>query len=173
MGRFYRAVLEKRDTARSVPYYLVVFSVQVFLLPICDGEIIYISSWCKFPNGVILTYLATMNGIAFILRISKDLGPYIGNTPGIRMVADNTYSIMRHHYFGFFLVSCLFAAIASLDPVAARFNYTAFYGSMYFYYPQNLICWALLYCVAGVVFSILVHYTWDKIRSKLMNAFTR
>lgn len=166
MGRFYKAVLEQHDTIKGAPYYLVVLSVQILLITICKGEITYVPSWCKFPADVFLTYLVTMNGIAFILRISKDLGPHIGNAPAIRRIADNTYSIMCHHYFGFFLVSCLFAAVASIDPVTTGFDYTAFYEGMYFYYPQNLLCWALFYCVVAILFSVGLHSIWATIHSQ-------
>ena len=49
-----------------------------------------------FRNGVIIPYVTSVTGIAFWLRISKLLTPVVKNWSFVRLIGDNTYSIMLH-----------------------------------------------------------------------------
>lgn len=164
MGRFYRVVLQKHDNSSNGVYFAIVLVVQLALITICGGSIAYIPSWCIFPNGAILTFLVTITGIAFLLRLSKMFGRFIGNTKPVRLIADNTFSIMCHHYFGFFLVSVAFAVVAAWTPLFSSFDFERLFSGYYFFYPHDQQAWALVYCIVGLAFSLIVHYVWVKVK---------
>lgn len=162
MGRFYRAVLESRDTARSLPYFLVVMALQLAVTYLCDGRPVYNSAWCRFYNGVALTYAATATSIAFMLRVSKVLGPAIGRSRVVLALADNSFSIMCHHFFGYFLVSLALGLVAAHTPLLASFDAGALMSVQtgYFFLPGGMAQFTAAYLVAGVGFSLTVHGAW-------------
>lgn len=170
MGRFYRTVLKNHDNLSNPIFFSIILALQLALLSLCNGKITYVPSWCSFPNGFALTYLATFTGIAFVLRLSKLFGEFVGNTKPVRAIADNTFSIMCHHYFGFFLTTCLFAALSVFFPLEPAFDFSAFYNTFYFYYPADQTSWALLYCAVGVGFSLLIHWIWEALKVRIMLA---
>lgn len=164
MGRFYKRVLEQYDKARSLWYFLIVLSMQLVVIWLCDGDYTYAPSWCRFPHGIILTYATTILSIAFVLRVCKILAPVIAKSRTILAIADNTFSIMCHHYFGYFLLTTLFAGMALFTPFIPHFDFAAYYDSLgYRYYPKAIESFAFLYLVAGISFSIFVHFCWRRI----------
>lgn len=165
IGRYYRRVLEQHDTLRSFWYFLIVLSLQLVVIWLCSGKFTYVPSWCQFPNGVVLTYATTILSIAFVLRVCKILGPIIGRSKTILAIADNTFSIMCHHVFGFFLLNSLFAAIAFCTPLLQNFDFTAYFNAFtYHFFPRELRAFGFAYMVVGVSFSIFVHFCWEKLR---------
>ena len=97
----YKAKLEQHDNLNSIAYFAIIFGVQLIILTFFK-DIDYSPSKCNgFDNGFIVPYLTALTGIAFWLRISKLLTPIIKNWKFIRLIADNTYSIMIHHMLGF------------------------------------------------------------------------
>ena len=62
----------------------------------------------KFDNGCVLPYVTAITGIAFWLRVAKLITPIIKNKKLVRMISDNTYSIMIHHIFAFMIVNWAF-----------------------------------------------------------------
>lgn len=167
MGRFYRAVLEDHDTLGDTSYFALVLAIQLALITACDGGLSYIPSWCQFPHGIFITYVATFTGIAFLLRLSKIFGNLIGNTKPIRLVADNTFSIMCHHYLGFFITSSVFGLIAASTPFLSSFQFEEFFNGLYFFFPHDQEAWSLLYCCVGLLFAVGIHRVWDYVKSQL------
>lgn len=167
MGRFYKCVLEQHDNLNSTIYFSIVIALQLILFSLCGARISYVPSWCRFPNGVLLTYLVTFTGIAFLLRISKIFGVRIGNSGPISAVADNTFSIMCHHYFAFFLISLTFGGLSLITPFFPTFDWRQFHSIHYLYYPFGQACWAALYSVFGITFSLFIHRIWMRLKSLL------
>ena len=76
-GRFYKAVLEKKDTLNNVAYFAIIFAVQLILLTFCKDLEYTPSSFTKFNNGFIIPYISSITAIAFWLRVSRLLVPAI------------------------------------------------------------------------------------------------
>ena len=161
MGRYYRAVLERHDTLGNTAYFSIVILAQMIVIIALKGIYVYQPSWCVFPNGILGTYVVTILGIAFLLRVCRVLEPVMGHNRIVLAIADNTFSIMCHHLLGFFLLNCLFAFGASYLGLFGDFNYQAF--SLYFTYafaPYGCPQLAVIYLVAGVGVSLLIHRGW-------------
>lgn len=164
MGRFYRAVLEPHDTAGSFKYFAVVLGLQLVAVVALRGTYTYVPSWCRFPGGIVGTYAVTILGIAFLLRVCKLAGPVVGRSRVVLAVADNTFSIMCHHLFGFFLLNCILLLVSANTPFLNSFDYGAFASkTAYAFAPRGCTQFALVYVVWAFVFSLMVHFLWGKL----------
>lgn len=167
MGSFYANVLEKRDTASNVQYFAVLFGIQLFIIVLLHGGYTYIPSVCKFPGGILGTYAVTITGIAFLLRCCKLLAPRFGQSRLVLSLADNTFSIMCHHIFGFFLLCSLFAVLSVFTPWFNTFDMHAYlFDHTYKWMPATIPQLALLYVVVGIAISLIIHFLWEKIKQR-------
>ncbi len=68
------------------------------------------------------SYLTTMAGIAFWLRIARIISkiPYLSGK--MVYIGRNTYSIMMHHMAAFMLVKGVFYLLSCLTPLCADFD---------------------------------------------------
>ena len=168
-GRFYRVYIERYDTCGNGLYFAVCVSSELLMYTALRRSNAYIPSWCEFPDGALVTILATITGIAVLLRFSRVVSPLLPSRRGaIRAIADNSFGIMCHHYFGFFLVKAAFAVIAACTPLFGNFDFSAFLSSSgYVYYPRGLPQFAVVYVISGVMFSLIVHKAYAAIRHHL------
>ena len=169
MGRFYRAVLERHDTLNGVAYFSIALLIQLIVIAISHNDYVYLIAWCRFPIAaalnaplaVLITYLATINGIAVLLRFCKILGPYVGNAKAVRLISDNSFSIMSHHLLGFFLLNSFYFFTNRVFGLFSGFDAYAFKSSIYYFYmPFGLDQFAVIYFIVGVFVSLFVHITW-------------
>lgn len=157
LGRLYKAKLEQHDKLNSIAYFAIIFGVQLIILTFFK-DLEYTPSKCSgFDNGFIVPYLTAITGIAFWLRISKLLTPIIKNWKFIRLIADNTYSIMIHQMIGYMCVKWLFYLVSVLTPLFADFNVNLMKTSIWYYYlPNGLQQYGMLYLAGGIFVPILI-----------------
>lgn len=162
MGYFYKEKLEMHDKMSNVSYFVILFSIQLLLILFCQ-DLAYTPSGCSgYKNGFIIPYVTSITGIAFWLRVTKILTPAIKNWKLIRLVADNTYSIMIHHFFGFMCIKWLFFAINLGGNMCKDFNVANLKGYFwYFYLPNGKTQFAIVYVLAGIFIPILIKYVCD------------
>ena len=163
-GRFYKSNLEKHDNLNSIAYFAIIFGVQLLLLTFFQN-FEYTPSKCSgFSNGFIVPYLTAITGIAFWLRISKLLTPIISDWKFVRLIADNTYSIMIHQMLGYMSVKWLFCIVSMTTPLFADFNIQSMKTSIWYYYlPKGLQQYGMLYLAGGIFLPILIQKICDLI----------
>ena len=165
MGRFYASVLEKHDRIRSTWYFSFVLLARMATTIAFGNKGTYTASWCKFPNGIVGTYVVTILGIAFLLRVCKLLGPVLGRGKAILSVADNSFSIMCHHMFAFFIVNSVIYAISIHGHLFESFDYDAFVSNYkYAYAVRGCPQFDLVYIAFAIAFSIAIHRVWEWIK---------
>ena len=163
LGRIYRALLEEHDTLDSFRYFTILFIVQAVCYLITKGDLGSIPVWAVYRNGPVITYVSTCVGLAFLLRVCRILGPVIGHHKAVVTVADNTYSIMAHHIFAFFLVTCAGVALCaflgtnSIDMAAFMSDHTYRLPMR----PSVLIM--NVYLLAGIIVPIFIHKIWSMV----------
>ena len=165
-GRFYKAVLEKKDTLNNVAYFAIIFAVQLILLTFCKDLEYTPSSFTKFNNGFIIPYISSITAIAFWLRVSRLLVPAIGNSKLVRLIADNTYGIMVNLLVGFMCLKFVFYGLSRITSGAlfGDFNVVSFKSSIWYYYlPNGLQQWAFVYLIFGLFVPILISIILNKI----------
>ena len=157
MGYLYREKLEKYDTLPDGPYLLLVMGIQLLITVLCGGlafSAVWVSS---FANGPVIPYLTVMTGIAFWLRISriiKDI-PYLSGK--LVTIGRNTYAVMMHHIFAFFLVKAFFYLIHILTPLCAEFDTEMFLSEINFIYlPGGTEASKWIYLLVGIGIPLLI-----------------
>lgn len=162
-GRFYKSKLESHDNLNSIAYFAILFAIQLIILTFFEN-LEYTPSKCsKFYNGFIIPYVTAITGIAFWLRISKLLTPIIKNWKFVRLIADNTYSIMIHQMLGYMCVKWLFYLVSVVTPLFSDFNVVKMKSSIWYYYlPNGLQQYAILYLAGGIFVPILIKIICDQ-----------
>lgn len=170
LGLLYKDKLEKHDNLKNIWYFSIVMFLQLCLVYYKGGLEVYIPSWCLNFKDFVCPFLFGFFGIAFWLRISKILVPIFKDSKIVNMISKNTFSIMIHHMFGFFILNLLWYFLAKNFNFIDGFNFNKFYTSPdYLYLPKKLFQFATLYVVFGIGFSLIVSYFESKIKYKLPN----
>ena len=147
-GRIYNSIFEKKDTLFGIQLLLLTFSEDLEYTP---------SDMINFKNGIIIPYVTSITGIAFWLRISRLLTPVIKNWSFVRLISDNTYSIMIHHMLGYMSVKWTFYLFSLLTPWFTDFNPQSMRTSIWYYYlPKGLQQYGILYLAGGIFLPIAI-----------------
>ena len=170
LGQLYKKKLERKDTLPSGIYFSVLFIVQLVVVFSCAG-LAYSTVWCaSFANGPVVPFVTMVTGIAFWLRVSKILSPLLPELRGIRQIGENTYGIMMHHIFAFFLVKEAFFALSLFTPWCADFDKAAFLTDVnYIYLLNGIDVSKWIYMAAGIVIPLLI----GKVSEKGYHRLTR
>lgn len=170
-GHFYKNKLEKHDKLNSAAYFAIILAIQLILLTFCDN-LEYTPSKCtKFLNGCFVPYITSITAIAFWLRVSKLITPIVKNQKLVRLIADNTYSIMIHQMLGFMVVKWIFYFISLVTPLFADFNADKLHSSIWYYYlPKGLTQYAIIYLAGGIFVPILIAVVQKKLSDGIKNA---
>ncbi len=174
MGYFYKEKLEKHDKMSNVSYFAILFIIQLLLILFCK-DLAYTPSGCTgYKNGFVIPYVTSITGIAFWLRVTKILTPAIKNWKLVRLIADNTYSIMIHHFFGFMCVKWLFWIISLAGNMFSDFSVTSLKsGFWYFYLPNGKTQFAIVYVLAGIFIPILIKNICDLCAKGIKRIFSK
>ena len=131
--------------------------IQLLITVLCGGlafSAVWVSS---FANGPVIPYLTVITGIAFWLRISriiKDI-PYLSGK--LVTIGRNTYAVMMHHIFAFFLVKAFFYLIHILTPLCAEFDTEMFLSEINFIYlPGGTEASKWIYLLVGIGIPLLI-----------------
>lgn len=156
-GKFYKAKLEKHDNLNNIAYFAIIFAVQLILLTACDSLVYKPSKTIDFNNGCVIPYISAITGIAFWLRVSKLLTPAVNDWKVIRLISDNTYSIMIHQMLGFMVVKWIMYALNLTTSLFPDFDPVKLKSSIWYYYlPNGLQQYALVYLIAGIFVPVAI-----------------
>lgn len=161
-GYFYKTYLEKHDTLASTWYYLIVVLAAILYIFVNRNASSYFVVIMGGYENVVLPVITSFIGIALYLRLARDLTPVLGHVKVVNAIADNTFSIMTHHCFGYFIFSGIFILIAKLLPFLPEPDMEQFFSDSGYYYMPRLKGFPLLYIISAFAFSIylqkLVNY---------------
>ena len=157
LGRLYNTRWEQRDTLDSVSYFSILFAVQLLILTLFDNLEYTPSSMAGFKNGVLLPYITSITGIAFWLRVSRLLTPVVKNCRLVRLIANNTYSIMIHQMLGFMCVKWLFYILGTVTALFPDFDGQTMLTIVWYYYlPKGLQQYGMVYLAGGIFVPIAI-----------------
>lgn len=155
LGYLYKVKLEEVDVSRNTRYFFCVFLIQLILLFITKGNT-RISMWNGDYNNTpysFMPFLTALPAIAFYLRVSKILVPAVENNKTVCMIGQNTFSIMMHHQFTFFLINFVFFIVNIFVDLPQFDLYHA--SSWYFYFFGNEQ-FRMVYLAAGMTVPIVI-----------------
>ena len=165
-GIIYKDLLEEKlDRLMPIVYFILIFSLQLFIITLEGTTPNYSQAWCNFPTTCyIIPYVVGLLGILFWLKISKLLLPIVKNSKLIFYIADNTYAIMVHHLIGFLILKSFFALANRRFGIFPDFNWAEYYNNVwYLYLPKGLSQWLFVYVVFGIVTALLIDIVFKKI----------
>ena len=136
--------------------------VQI-LISLFSGGLAFSAVWVtSFGNGPVIPYLTVLTGTAFWLRIARLLASNRSGRDGgiagwLLVVGRNTYAIMMHHIFAFFLVKSVFYAVSVLTPLCAEFDAAMYFSEINFIYlPKGAEVGKWIYLFAGIQIPLLI-----------------
>ncbi len=136
--------------------------VQLLILTFFKDITYTPSTMSGFKNGVVIPYVTSLTGIAFWLRISKLLTPVVKKRRFVRLIADNTYSIMLHQMIGYLSVKWMFYLLSCITPCFPDFNADTMRTSIWYYYlPNGLQQYGMLYLAGGIFLPIAFKKIFD------------
>lgn len=164
MGYLYKQKIEEKDNANSVLYFCIIFIIQFVIIIKYNNKLDFSAVFLNSFNSsnILLSYITSATGIMFWLRISKILTPSLENSKFIKYIGTNTWTIMMHHIFTFWMINF----ILSLNDMNG-FNYEAFKTNIWYAYTiQNSNISLLFYIFVGVSLPLLIKYCLSKVKNE-------
>lgn len=166
-GILYKRKLEKYDTAKNLFYFATIIIIQLIIIIINKKSIVFTVCWLndmKYP--FYFPILIGFTGIAFWFRICKILTPALKDSKTINIIANNTYAIMTHQFIGFFTVKYIFGELSKVSTYFKGFDWYRFKTDIWYYFiPQQINQWLIIYLMAGIFIPILISYILKKLKS--------
>lgn len=167
LGYFYKEKLEERDTLSNWAYFLILFIVQFLLVKVTGGNT-YLGMWdANFNNfkcNIFTPFITPLPGIMFWLRTSRILVPSLQNSKIIDYISRNTWTIMMHHQFVFFIINYCMLIIKNNMGKFNGFNNKKFRTyAWYGYAAFNNKNFLLFYVIAGIAIPLIIKYYLSKI----------
>ena len=167
-GVLYRRCLERRDTLPTVPYLTALVVIRALLCARYENLAYLLSTCAYFGCDAFGVYFGGAIAIAFFLRIARLLAPHVAKSRFALSISRNTFSIMMHHYMGFFALNSVFVALHVLGLYARDFSMHRWRTeSNYMYAPGGRPEWDVLYLLAGLVFPLAVAWVMDKMKKAI------
>ena len=163
LGQIYKDI-EKHDTINSGIYFIILLVIQAILLQ-KYVDLIYNLNTLSFKHSYIVYLLSSITGILFWLRISKIMEPHFGDNKIINYIGNNTYSIMMHHMFMFFIVNTFIYIIYKFTGRFGNFDVTAYKKSIWYAYNKDNGALMLIYVIIAIATPLLIkHILIDKMK---------
>lgn len=169
LGILYKNKLEKLDTAPNILYFSFIFILQLLIITIYGQPVSYSIVWCNnFTHNIFMPFIIGMTGIAFWLRVGRILVPVLKDSKFLKIITDNSYSIMANQIIGFMFVKTVFAILSRYTALCGSFDMTQYKTDIwYFYRPKGIFHWEILYITAGIVIPIMIQLCINKIKGLL------
>lgn len=156
MGHLYKEKLESKDSLPSYLYFPILLTIQLVLTWVNYGQLAFSAVWVNgFAHSIFLPYLTTVTGIAFWLRIAKELTPILNKSNLVMYLGTHTFSVMMHHLMGFFLTNCVFAALSGINERFTGFDFNLYTTDIYYVFlPDGMQEWKWVYLAAGLLLPL-------------------
>ena len=173
-GVLYRRCLEKRDTLPTVPYLTALVVIRALLCARYENLAYLLSTCDYFGCDAFGVYAGGAIAIAFFLRIARLLAPHVAKSRFALSISRNTFSVMMHHYMGFFALNGVFLALHVAGLYAKDFSvYRWRTESNYMYAPGGRPEWDVLYLLAGLALPLAVAWVADKGKAAIQKKLRR
>lgn len=173
LGILYKEKLEKHDKLNNFLYFSIILIIQLCLIYIKGGKEVYVPFECLNFTDIISPFIFGFIGLAFWLRLSKILEPSLKESKVIKLISNNTFSIMMHHMLGFFVLNLVWYIFAKNFSFIEGFSFDIFKSNIsYRYLPKDLGQFKILYLFFGLAIPLIITYYMNKTKiylSKYLN----
>lgn len=171
IGQVYKK-FEKYDIKISnITYFVSIILIQCVLLQ--KYKLTYNLNLLTFKNNFLVYLMGSMTGILFWLRISRILSNFIGEDKIINYIGNNTYTIMMHHVFIYFLINTGILILNKLVGAFGKFNYNSYKNSVWYFYNTNNPAMLLIYAILGISIPLLIRYAFLNLKTKIKILFSK
>lgn len=113
-----------------------------------------------------MPFVIGLTGIAFWFRIGRILVPVLKDSKCLKIITDNSYSIMANQIMGFMFVKTVFAILSQYTTLCNGFDMIGYKTDIwYFYRPKDIFQWEILYIIAGITIPIIIQFCINKIKN--------
>lgn len=163
MGYLYKEKLEQKDNLNNWIYFFFLFIIQFILIKKYRSLAFTVVWFNDFNrNNILLPYITSITGIMFWLRISRIMLPSIKDSKIISYIGKNTWTVMMHHIFIFFLINLIISLIAPSIGLQG-FDYNKFRRDIYYTYTPGVEQFKFFYVVAGIFVPLGIKYIFNKL----------
>ena len=168
IGQMYAICFENRDKF-SLNKLISVFVVNAVVLGFISNHITCNIHQMRFPNHkILLPLLVACTGIYMCLQLADLLKDKIERESILSYIGENTFSIMMHHQFFFYLFNSVLLLIKELNILNLNtFDKSKYLSNIYFrvsaHYPVN----DLLYLLVGIFGPLGCVYVVNVLKNKL------
>lgn len=170
LGYLYKSKLEKRDTLNSCLYFIILFCFQLLLIFFFE-DFVYVLPYMIFANkNIIFPILTSITGILFWLRIAKILSEVVKNSKIATYIGKNTWTIMMHHQFVFFIINFALLIINQRIFVLEGFNADSFRNNLWYQFvPNEKYQFLIIYIILGIAIPLLIKWFYEnKIKQRIV-----
>lgn len=165
-GFLYNQVLEKKDKLRNLYYFLIIFFIQFILIYRYENITFSLVSCNDFNNtNILLPFITSLTGIMFWVRISKILSAYFEGNKLIEYISKNTFSIMTHHLFIFFVINTFLRLLFKLINIGG-FNVQMYRTNIFYVFLPFNYNFSIVYLLLGIAVPLISKYFAEKIIDK-------
>lgn len=159
-GVLYKKNLESNDKLNSYIYFIALFIIQFIILYYTNG-ISYVNVSMNFVNNsIFLPIITSLTGILLWLRIAKLITPLLKQSQIAIYIGNNTWTIMMHHQFYFFLFNLFFLFLSNSLVGNVEFKSNAWYA----YIPSGKYQFSLFAVIFGIFMPIVVKYLYERLK---------
>lgn len=173
LGYFYRNCIEKYE--KTIPDIAIFFITIISYIIISiihkgpRGNLCNIVYLCEFRTSSIEVIYIALIAILFWLRVGKHMEYIIYNNKIPLYIANNTFDIMMHHGFVFYLInSALYFCSLKMPHALKNFDFN---GIWYVYLPEeNLAVFRIIYLISAVSIPLIGRYMYDNIKNIILRS---
>ena len=131
------------------------------------------SSWMTFSNyHIYVPFITSICGIYFWLQVSRIVATVINEKDIIYKIGNNTFNIMTHHIFCFFVFNSIIFYLSKIFMIDyLNFNYEFYYTNVWYKVTNFWPFIELIYVIIGVFGSILLGFLANKIKIFIKTKF--
>jgi fucose 4-O-acetylase-like acetyltransferase len=164
LGYIYKLKLEKLDRFNTITFVILLI-YQTIIIQYYDG-LHYEMVWAKFGGHILMPFLASFSGIWLFIHLADLIDSKLSNDKLLSYIGQNSYSIMIHHIFIFWLLNLSFYFMNRFG-IFTFFNLPEFATDLFksdVYYKYGYPLTYLLYVLLGIFVPIGLKYSFDKIK---------
>ena len=116
-----------------------------------------------------MPFIIGIIGIAFWFRVGRILTPALTGSKCLRLITDNSYSIMANQILGFMFVKTVFAILSKSTSLCGNFDMHEYKTNIWYsYLPKGISQWAILYVLSGIIIPIIIQICINKIKMNII-----
>ena len=151
---------------RNLYYFLIIFFIQFILIYRYENITFSLVSCNDFNNtNILLPFITSLTGIMFWVRISKILSAYFEGNKLIEYISKNTFSIMTHHLFIFFVINTFLRLLFKLINIGG-FNVQMYRTNIFYVFLPFNYNFSIVYLLLGIAVPLISKYFAEKIIDK-------